>query len=319
MQKLDQILDIKYPIIMAPMFLVSNQKMMEAAMDEGIAGCFPSLNFREKGELADLLQELNAYRQDSRSGTYGVNLIAQKTNPLFQKHLEICVSNKVPFYITSLGNPRLVIEGAKSYGGRVFCDVTNMVHAEKVAELGCDAFIAVVKGAGGHAGPLPAEELLAQLKSNFPHIPVIIAGGVATGQQVNKMLELGAAGVSVGTRFIASEEASVSQDYKQAIIDSKREDIVSTTRLSGTPCNIINTDYARKVGLEQSRLEKYLSNHPVTKKYFKMLIQMKGMKKFKQGLQPATYKTLWCAGETVQDIDSVLSTREIVSDLSGKL
>lgn len=319
MQKLDQILDIKYPIIMAPMFLVSNQKMMEAAIDEGIAGCFPSLNFREKGELADLLQELNAYRQESKSGTYGVNLIAQKTNPLFQKHLEICVSNKVPFYITSLGNPRLVIEGAKSYGGRVFCDVTNMVHAEKVAELGCDAFIAVIKGAGGHAGPLHAEELLAQLKSNFPHIPVIIAGGVATGQQVNKMLELGAAGVSVGTRFIASEEASVSQDYKQAIIDSKREDIVSTTRISGTPCNIINTDYARKVGLEQSRLEKYLSNHPVTKKYFKMLIQMKGMKKFKQGLQPATYKTLWCAGETVQDIDSVLSTREIVSDLSGKL
>ncbi len=304
---------------MAPMFLVSNGAMMKEAVQNGIAGCFPSLNFRGKGELERILDSLNEFKKDGRSGTYGVNLIAQKTNPLFEKHLEICVEKKVPFYITSLGNPKKVIEKGRDYGAKVFCDVTNMVHAEKVAGLGCDAFIAVIKGAGGHAGQKTADEFLTELKKEFPKIPVIVAGGVANGDQAKNMLDLGAAGVSVGTRFIASKEATVSLEYKEAIVRSKKRDIVSTTRISGTPCNVINTPYAQKIGLEQSPLEKYFSNHPWTKKYFKMLIQMKGMKKFKQGLRPATYKTLWCAGETVEHIQSIKTCREIIEDLSGKL
>ena len=319
MERLDQILPIEHPIIMAPMFLVSNEAMVKSAMKNGIAGCFPSLNFRGKGELDRLLKSLNSFKNEGKPGTYGVNLIAQKTNALFLRHLDLCLMAQVPFFITSLGNPKRVIEGARNYGGKVFCDVTNMVHAEKVAGLGCDAFIAVIKGAGGHAGPKSAEEFLPELQKNFPEIPVIVAGKVATGDQVKYMLDLGAAGVSVGTRFIASTEAEVSDDYKRAIINSGKSDIVATSRISGTPCNIINTDYAQKIGLEQTRLEKYLSNHPATKKYFKMMIQLKGMRRFKQGLRPATYKTLWCAGETVEDINEVRSCKEIIADLSGKL
>ncbi len=319
MQDLSQILGIRKPIIMAPMFLVSNRTMMEEAMRGGIAGCFPSLNFRAKGELENLCSHLNEYLKGDTPGTYGVNLIAQKTNPVFQKHLDICLDHKVPFYITSLGNPKKVIEGARSYGGKVFCDVTNLVHAEKVAGLGCDGFIAVAKGAGGHAGPTPIADLISLLQKEFPEIPVIAAGGVANGIQVKEMLALGAAGVSVGTRFIASLEADVSQEYKQAILDSGKEDIISTSRISGTPCNIINTPYAQKIGLEQNRLEKYFSNHPRTKKYFKMLIQWRGMKKYKDALRPATYKTLWCAGETVEDIHEIKSCEEIIKDLSGQL
>ena len=157
------------------------------------------------------------------------------------------------------------------------------------------------------------------LQKKFPEIPVIAAGGVANGIQVKEMLALGAAGVSVGTRFIASLEADVSSEYKQAILDSGKEDIISTSRISGTPCNIINTPYAQKIGLEQNRLEKYFSNHPRTKKYFKMLIQWRGMKKYKDALRPATYKTLWCAGETVEDIHEIKSCEEIIKDLSGQL
>src|SRR4051812_7984918 len=104
--QLTSTLAIRYPIIMAPMFLVSNEQMVKAAMDNGIAGTFPTLNFRKEGELKTVLENLNQHlaKLPPGQGTYGVNLIVQKTNPLYVKHLQECVAAKVPFYITSLGS-----------------------------------------------------------------------------------------------------------------------------------------------------------------------------------------------------------------------
>src|ERR1044072_1530232 len=236
------LLNTIHPIIQAPMFLVSNEAMVKAAMDSGIAGTFPSLNFRREGELKAVLERLNEHHsQLSNPGTYGVNLIVQKTNPLYIKHLQDCVQARVPFYITSLGNPKQVIEAAHSYGGKVLCDVTNLQHAEKAAKVGCDGFIAVCAGAGGHAGPYPMHVLVPALQNAFPDKYLVAAGGSASGRQMASALVLGAQAVSIGTRFIASVEASVSDAYKHAILEHGMEDIVLTERLSGTPCNIINT------------------------------------------------------------------------------
>lgn len=207
-------------------------------------------------------------------------MIVQKTNPLYAEHLKICVEHKVPFYITSLGNPKEVIDAAHSYGGKVFCDVTNLEHAAKCASLHCDGFIAVTQGAGGHAGPYPASVLIPTLHKAFPNIPVVAAGGIANGAGILSCLSLGAAGASIGTRFIASTEAAVSDAYKNAIVDSGMEDIMMSDRLSGTPCAIISTPYAKKIGPKQNLFERWMSKNPRTKKYFKMLIQYKGMNKF---------------------------------------
>ena len=246
--KLTELLNIDFPLIMAPMFLVSNEAMVTAGMKSGIAGSFPSLNYRKDSELEELLDKLNIEKSKlTVKGTYGINLIVQKTNPLFEKHLKICVAKKVPFYITSLGSPKEVIEQAHSYGAKVFCDVTNLAHAQKCFELGCDGFIAVGQGAGGHAGPNPLQILVPSLQHKFPNTPVIAAGGVANGAGILSMLALGAAGVSMGTRFIACTEASVSDDYKKAIVDSKMHDIVLTEKISGTPCTIINTPLSKKL------------------------------------------------------------------------
>ncbi|HQV01788.1 MAG TPA: nitronate monooxygenase, partial [Bacteroidia bacterium] len=122
---------IKYPIIMAPMFLVSNEAMIQAAMQNGILGTFPTLNYRNEGALAKLLDNLNHFKKSGCTGNYGVNLIVQQSNPLYENHLAICVAKQVPVYITSLGNPKKVIEQANSYGAKVFCDVTNVMHAQK--------------------------------------------------------------------------------------------------------------------------------------------------------------------------------------------
>lgn len=314
--KLTQILSIDFPLIMAPMFLVSNKEMLVEGMKSGIAAAFPSLNYRNGNELELLLDELNIEKSRvSVNGTYGVNLIVQKTNPLYEQHLKICVAKKVPFYITSLGNPQQVIEQAHAYGAKVFCDVTNLEHAKKCAESGCDGFIAVGQGAGGHAGPNPLQILVPALLQTFPNIPVIAAGGIADGAGILSMLSLGAAGVSVGTRFIASKEAGVSDDYKNAIVDSHMTDIVLTEKISGTPCTIINTPFAKKIGYKQNWMERMLSNNSTTKKYFKMWVQLSGMKKLEQSVKPGNYQTLWCAGQSVELINDILPCSEIIDRL----
>lgn len=307
---------LRIPVIMAPMFLVSNEKMVESAMDFGIIGTFPTLNYREDGQLKAVLDRLNAYRKTNACpGNYGVNLIVQKTNPLYKKHLEDCVKAEVPLYITSLGHPGEVIIAAHGYGGKVYCDVTNLEHAEKCAKLGCDGFIAVTQGAGGHAGPYPASVLIPALRKAYPSIPVIAAGGIASGDGILSALALGAAGVSMGTRFIASKEAAVSNEYKKAIVDAGMEDIMMTERLSGTPCAVIRTPFAEKIGEKQHFIEKWLSTNRRTKKYFKMLVQLRGFKKLEAAIQPGNYRNLWSAGQSVALIDEVLSCKEILERL----
>lgn len=310
------LLGIQHPVIMAPMFLVSNEAMMSAAIKSGIAGTFPSLNFRKEGELHALLERLNAVRDAHPGGIYGVNLIVQKTNPLYKKHLDACVAAKVPFYITSLGNPREVIDAAHSYGAKVFCDVTNLEHAAKAKQMGADGFIAVTAGAGGHAGPYPMHVLIPALRKAFPDMPVVAAGGIASGVQMASAMVLGADGVSIGTRFIASPEANVSDEYKQAIVDHGMEDIVLTERLSGTPCNIINTPAAQKLGYKQSNWEKWLSRNPRTKKYFKMMVQLKGMKMLEKATKPNYYNQLWSAGQSVEMVDGIEPVATIIAKLT---
>ncbi len=309
--KLTQLLNIDFPMIMAPMFLVSNEAMLTAAMNSGIAGTFPSLNYRNAGEIDQVLDNLNQVKVKT-TGTYGVNLIVQKTNPLYEKHLKVCVEKKVPFYITSLGNPKEVIQQAHNYGAKVFCDITNSEHAQKCFELGCDGFIAVGQGAGGHAGPNSLQIVVPALQRKFPGIPVIAAGGIANGAGILSMLSLGAAGVSIGTRFIASTEAAVSDAYKKAIVDSKMEDIVLTEKISGTPCTIINTPFAKKIGYKQNWIERALSNNSKTKKYFKMWVQLSGMKRLEQSVKPGNYQSLWCAGQSVELIDDIISCKDII-------
>jgi nitronate monooxygenase len=309
-------LHIEFPVIMAPMFLVSNEAMMKAGMRSGVMAVFPTLNYRGEGELDKLLHSLNNYKVSEKvPGNFGVNLIVQQSNPLYKKHLKICVDNKVPFYITSLGNPGEVIEQAHAYGAKVYCDVTNLVHAEKCASLQCDGFIAVGQGAGGHAGPNPLHILIPALVEKFPHIPVIAAGGIASGIGMLSVLAAGSQGFSIGTKFIASKEATVSEAYKNAIVESGMDDIVMTTRLSGTPCSIINTPYAQKIGYQQNAFERMLNENKTIKKYFKMLTQIRGMKNLEDSVKPGNYKTLWCAGKSVEMIDSIESCEDIITSL----
>ncbi len=312
---LNEILKIQFPVIMAPMFLVSNLAMIREGVKAGIMATFPTLNYRKDGELEHILDEISKVEGD---GNYGVNLIVQLSNPLYKKHLEICIAKKVPFYITSLGNPKEVIEKAHAYGAKVFCDVTNIEHAKKVKDLGADGFIAVGAGAGGHAGPIALHVLIENLVEIFPDMPVVAAGGISTGKALKSMMVLGAVGASIGTRFIATTEAEVSDEYKNAICDYGMNDIVLTEKISGTASSVINTPYAQKIGTTQSFWEKLLTKNRTIRKYFKMLIQIRGMKKLENAIKPGSYKTLWIAGQSVGMIKNILSIKQIVENLKSE-
>jgi nitronate monooxygenase len=240
-------------------------------------------------------------------------------NPFYKRHLEICIEGKVPLFITSLGSPKEVIERAKAYGGKVLCDVTNIKHADKCYDLGCDGFIAVSQGAGGHAGPHPMPILIRALKLKYPDKLVVAAGGIADGYGILSAMSCGASGVSIGTRFIASTEAPVNKEYKDAIVSSGMEDIVMTTRLSGTPCSVINTPFAKKIGYDQNWFEKILLGNRRTKKLYKSLVQYKGMKWLESSVHPGSYKTLWTAGQSVELIKEIKSCSGIIKDLAEEM
>lgn len=315
MQKIDtaltRMLNLEYPIIMAPMFLVSNAKMVIEACRSGIAGSVPALNYRSDADFRKALDEIKAGVGDR---AYGINLIVNKSNIRFEEQLKTCMEYKVPFIITSLGSPQRTIEACKPLGIKVFCDVVDVAYAKKVEELGADAVIAVNNEAGGHAGDMSPEQLLPLLVKACT-IPVISAGGVGNRKGLDRMLALGAAGVSVGSPFIASLEAPVSNEYKQAIVDYGEGDIVRTTKLSGTPCTVINTPYVQQLGLDQNWLEKMLSRNKSLKKYVKMLTFYKGMKALEKAAFSATYQSYWCAGKSIEHVNAIKPVSEITKGL----
>lgn len=315
MKFLEEYLDIEVPIIMAPMFLVSNVNMLTEAMKSGIAGVIPSLNYLTGKELEQALAELNDFRHSPENhGTYGINLIVQNTNKRMERDLEICLKMKVPFYITSLGNPEKVLKQARTYGAKVFSDVTNLKHAQRVYEQGVDGFVAVGSGAGGHAGPYPNQLLIPALKKYFPDMPVIAAGGIANGKGILSMLALGAVGVSLGTLFIASNEAGVSDEYKKAIVDSGMKDIIMTSRLSGAPVSIINTPFYRKLKEQDEEAG------PVSKNKLTKLERLEeGISLLEKSIQPGNYNNLWVAGHAVELIDEIRPVKDIIDRLKEEL
>lgn len=305
--KLTEMLGIELPIIMAPMFLVTNTKMIVAAADNGIAGCIPALNFRTIEELEAGIKEIKS----KTNKPFGVNLIVNKSNILAQKQLHKCLDLGVNFFITSLGSPQEVIRESKKQGIRVFCDVVEETYAKKVEDLGADGVIAVNSGAGGHRGNIPASVLIPGLKS-ICKIPVISAGGVGTGAGILSMLALGADGLSIGSPFIATTESDVTKEYKEACVKYGSEDIVVTTKLSGTPCTVINTPYVQKIGTEQNVVESLLNKNKQLKKYAKMVTMYKGMKALEKAAFSASYKTVWCAGSSIEFTKKIESVGEIV-------
>ena len=310
--KLTKLLEIEYPIIQAPMFLVSNVAMVTEAMKAGIAGCIPALNYRTLEELRIALKELKSNKVNG--GAFGFNLIVNKSNLKYKEQLRVICEEGCDFIITSLGSPEETINKAHEVGIKVFCDVVDLKFAQKVEGLGADAVIAVNNLAGGHRGNLSPEALIKELVAKC-NIPIISAGGVGCKADIDTMLGYGAEGVSVGSPFIASVEAGVTDEYKQACVEYGAKDIVMTERISGTPCTVINTPYVQKIGTKQTWLESILNKNKKLKKWVKMIRFAKGMRDTEKAAKEVTYKTVWVAGPSIEHTNKILPTKAIIERL----
>ncbi len=295
----------KYPIMGAPMFLVSSEEMVIATSKAGGLGTFPALNFRPIERFEEALIKVKREAQ----GPVGVNIIVQKQNKYQDQHLELCLKHEVDLIITSLGSPKDIIARAKGTKTKVYCDVVNLVHAKKCADYGADGLIAVGAGAGGHAGDISLFALIPYLKQEI-NLPIVAAGSIVDGKGLLAALALGASAVYMGTRLIASQESPASDDYKSAIINAGCERIVNTDRVDGFPGNFIRTESLDKVGLEKGFFESVFTQSPRFRRGLALTRAARSL--FANEKSNISYKNVFSAGHGVGLIHDVKSIQQII-------
>lgn len=316
-----EMLGIDFPVIAAPMFLVSNKEMVIQASESGGMGTFPALNFRPIEKYRQAIVDIK--KQTGRP--FGINIIVQKSNKHQQRQIEIALEEEVPLIITSLGSPRQILKMCQGTKTKVICDVVGLEHGKKVADLGAHGLVAVGSGAGGHGGDNSLFALLPHLKAELG-LPLIAAGCIGDGRGLLAARALGADGVYMGTRMIATHEAQVLDRYKQAIIDADYEDIVNTDRVDGFPGNFIRTPELEPV-LKEGWVEKVLSQNKKVKRWVSLYRAGKSllgtpednpdeMSGKKSGRSPkktkVSYKSVFSAGQGVANIHQLKSIREVV-------
>ena len=228
-------LGLRYPIVAAPMFIISNKEMIVACAEAGILGSMPSLNARTAEALRADLEWIRA-RTDK---PFAINMTIRLTDPArLQQDVELCEEFDVPVWLTSYGNPTEFVKRARAKGAQVFHDVTNLTHGKKAVSAGVDGIIGVAAGAGGHAGRISPYALIPYLRESL-QVPILAAGCISTGRQIAASLALGAELVYMGTRFIASTECGAPEGYKKMVVDAGPEDIVYTDKVSGVHANFL--------------------------------------------------------------------------------
>lgn len=238
---------LRIPVIAAPMFIVSNPRLVIAQCVSGVVGSFPALNARPQEKLAEWIVEIKEAlarhddaNPDRPAAPFAVNQIVHRSNDRLMHDLEVCVKHEVPIIICSLGAREEVYEAVHSYGGVVLHDVINNAFAKKAIAKGADGLIPVAAGAGGHAGVISPFALVQEIREWFDG-PIALSGAIATGGGVLAAEAMGADFAYIGSAFIATHEANAADAYKQAIVESAAEDIVYTNLFTGVHGNYLRS------------------------------------------------------------------------------
>ena len=250
---------LRIPVIGAPMFIVSNPKLVIAQCTAGIVGSFPALNARPAEVLDEWLHEITEAlaawdrdHPDRPAAPFAVNQIVHRSNDRFEHDMQVCAKWKVPIVITSLGARVELNEAVHSWGGITLHDVIDDRFARKAIEKGADGIIAVAAGAGGHAGRWSPFALIQEIRLWFDG-PLILSGAIASGNSVLAAEAAGADLAYVGSPFIATEEANAPEAYKQAIVESGAADIVYTDLFTGVHGNYLRSSIVN-AGLDPENL-----------------------------------------------------------------
>jgi nitronate monooxygenase len=304
---------IEVPLICGAMYPCSNPELVAAASAAGAIGIVQplTLTFVHRHEFRAGLR----YIRTLTDRPIGLNALIETSSRYYHQRMihfvTVALEEGVRFFVTSLGNPRWVVDAAHATGGFVYHDVTERKWALKARDGGVDGFIAVNSRAGGHAGERTPEALLVEVGDLG--LPVVAAGGVSTPDQFAGMLRLGYAGVQMGTRFIATTECAASDAYKRAIVAAGESDVVLTERVSGVPVAVISTASVRRLGTRVGPLARWMFRGRRTKRWIRSYYGLRSMWSLRRSLRAgAAGDDYWQAGKSVEGIASVLSAGEIV-------
>jgi len=304
---------IEVPLICGAMYPCSNPELVAAVSAAGGIGIVQpiSLTYVHGHDFREGLRLIRSLTDRP----IGMNALVEQSSKTYRQRMEgwvdTALEEGVRFFVTSLGNPRWVAERVHAAGGKVYHDATERKWAEKGLDAGADGLIAVNRRAGGHAGPKGVEELLEELGDLGA--PVVCAGGIGAADDFVRALDLGYAGVQMGTRFIATSECRAADAYKRAIVEAGEEDIVLSERITGVPVAVIKTPYIERMGTEAGPLARWMLRGRKRKHLMRTIYALKALWQLKRAsLDETGSKDYWQAGKSVAGVHEIEPAGEIV-------
>ena len=295
------------------MYPCSNPELVAAVSEAGGIGILQPISLTYV-HGHDFREGLRLIRRLT-SKPIGMNALIEQSSKTYRQRMErwidIALEEGVRFFVTSLGNPRWVVERLRPLGGVVYHDVTERKWAEKGRDAGVHGLVAVNDRAGGHAGPLSAARLMDDL-GGFG-LPLLCAGGIGNERDFVHALKLGYAGAQLGTRFIATTECRASEAYKRAIVTAGEADVVLTERLTGVPVSVLDTPSVRRLGLRAGPLARWMLRGRKTKHWMRTFYGLRSLWALKRGLlRDSPERDFWQAGKSVASIEAIEPSGAIV-------
>ncbi|MES2001565.1 MAG: nitronate monooxygenase family protein [Pseudomonadota bacterium] len=297
---------VRLPVIGAPLFIISNPKLVIAQCTEGIIGSFPALNARPQGQLDEWLHEITEAlaahdrdHPDRPAAPYAVNQIVHRSNDRLEADLATTAKWKVPITITSLGARPELNDAVHQWGGITLHDIIDDFFARKAIDKGADGLIAVAAGAGGHAGRWSPFALIQEIRRWFDG-PLCLSGSIASGRAVLAAQAAGADFAYVGSAFIATDEARASDQYKQGIVAGSAKDIIYSSLFTGIHGNYLRQSI-ENAGLDPDALQRGDSEA------MKFGSDDSGKAK--------AWKDIWGSGQGIGVIDQIVPAADLVDRL----
>lgn len=233
-------LNIKYPIVLPGMSWISTPELVAAVSNAGAFGILATGPLNSK-ETRDAIHKIRMLAPGKSFGI-GVTLLM----PGAEENAKVALEEEVPLINVSLGKPDWIAKTAHSYGGKVLCTVTNAAHATKAIDAGADALMVTGHEAAAHGGDVTSLVLVPSIADRFPDVPIIAAGGFATGRGLYAALSLGADAVAMGTRFATTVESPLPDNVKRAIADplNTESDTIYGKNFDGIPSRVMKSPAA---------------------------------------------------------------------------
>jgi enoyl-[acyl-carrier protein] reductase II len=293
---------IKYPILLAGMGGVAMHRVVAAVSNAGGLGVIGAASL-----TPDQMRNEIRRTRELTDKPFAVDLLAPIPD-MMRPHMPVLIEEKVRIFVAGLAVPAEFIKTMHEHGMKVVVMCGKVRHAQKSQEAGADVVVAQGTEAGGHTGEIGMMSLVPQV-INAVKLPVLAAGGIAHGSQIAAALTLGAQGVVIGTRFIATPEAQAAQMYRESIVKAHEDSTIRTRCYTGKPCRVIRTEYAMEWERDPSKIKPFPEQS--------MVSQRNGVMNF-TGLRDGEAdpnRTFMPTGQGAGLINDIRPTAEVFADL----